>query len=148
MAFPSFDSLAKAWLDALTLARTLKGQAQILRDTSAAGNIGFTLIERFFEFIVAANARFEQLKAVPGIAQYAKDQVDNQLIDIVAEFNAMQTAIVDVITWVTTNIPKDGSGYLLVRQIDVGNNIVDRQFTPAQSAGLRTQLDALLATIA
>jgi hypothetical protein len=95
---------------------------------------------------VAAKAKFAASASVTGLGQYAKDQFGNQALDIVAEFNAMTSAVDACGTWINSNVPKDGSGYLLKDKLTVSGVDV-RTFTSAATAGLRTQIDSLLATI-
>lgn len=148
MAFPSDGGLAQAWIKALALAGAVKQTATGASSTAAAGNVNYSQIERLFVQLQSAHAEFAALSTTPGLAAYAQEQLDDNALNIATEFTSMQAAITAVLDWIKTNLPKDGSGYLLVRQIDGSNAVVDRQFTPAQTAGLRTVLDALAATIA
>jgi len=150
MAFPatggSVEQLSSALNEARALARKVKLESQSLRDQSAAGDVGARGIVLYMDDLQRANDRFEVLRQVPGIVQYARDQYDNQSIDIGAEFLSMQGAIVNTIGWINTNIPKDVSDWLLVESI-VANRLTSRMLTSAQTAALRTELDALIATI-
>ena len=61
----------------------------------------------------------------------------------------MLAAIDDTRAWVRASFPDsvgDGSGFLLA-QTWGSNGPVDRTFTPTQTSGLQTQLDALVATV-
>lgn len=86
-------------------------------------------------------------KTTPGLAQYAKDQLGDAALDIAAEVNATLAAMASAVTWITNNFPKDANGYILKDKILNGALDV-RAFTPAQMAGLKTQLNAILATFA
>lgn len=86
-------------------------------------------------------------KSAPGLAQYAKDQYWDAAFDIAAEINASVSAMNTAVLWIETNMPKDANGYLLKDRI-VNGNIENRVFTPAQLAGLKTQLNAILSTLA
>lgn len=147
MAFPSLaDPLARALINVQNTARQLKTYAQSLKDTSAAGPISANSIVDFYLALVAAKTVFTATAAVPGIAQYAKDQFGNQSLDVAAEFTAMSNAVNSCGTWINNNLPKDGSGYLLKDKLTVSGVDV-RTFSAATTAGLRTQLDSLIATI-
>jgi hypothetical protein len=124
----------------------MKQQAQGARDTMAAESVPSKTIIDVFLRLRGDRAAFDAAKAVPGLAAYAREQYDNPALDIVAEFNAMTSAIDNVTNWISTNFPKDGGGFLLAQTLGA-NGPVDRMFTPAQTAGLRTQLDALIATV-
>lgn len=87
------------------------------------------------------------LKSSPGLGQYAKDQFGDAALDIAADLNATLTAVAAAVTWITTSFPKDASGYILKDKI-VNGAIDNRIFTPAQMANLKTQLNAILATLA
>lgn len=92
-------------------------------------------------------ADLDRVRQVPGIGPYAQAQLGSPTLDVAAEFNAMLVAIDAVILWMRDNFPKDANGFLLA-QTWGENGVVDRQFSPAQTAGLRTQLSALIATVA
>lgn len=84
--------------------------------------------------------------AMPGIGVYAQNQVNDATYDVVAEFNAMVTAIDAATAWIEGNFPKDGSGFLLAHSFGP-SSIAARSFASASLAGLKTQLDAIIARI-
>lgn len=149
MAFPSSnsDDLASAWSAIRNSAAVVKRDSQTLHDRSAAGNIEAALILRYVESLANHNDAFARYTAVPGLAAYVREQVNNPAIDIVAEYNTMLAQINATKNWIAANFPKDGSGYLLYHTLGADGRIVQRTLTPAQTAGLRTQLTALIATI-
>jgi len=147
MAFPSTaDPLSRALLDVQNTARQLETYAQSLKDASSAGPISANQIIDFYLSLVTAKARFAAAAAVPGLAQYAKDQFNNPGLNIAAEFTAMTNAVDACGTWINGNVPKDGSGYLLKDKLTAGGVDV-RTFSSAATVGLRTQIDSLIATI-
>lgn len=122
------------------------GYCQRARDALAARNVTSTEIFDLFIRLKQDRAAFEAAKSVSGIADYARAQKNSETLDVVTEFTAMLAAIDNVTAWISTNFPKDANGYLLAKTWgDAGP--VDRTFTPTATAGLRTVLDALLATI-
>lgn len=152
MPFPSSGSSRESLSTALARLRAtahgVKQSAQDLRNASAAGNIVARRIVQVMEELTAANERFKTLKTVPGLAEYAKEQFADQGLDIMAEFGAMQSAVVACVTWIQTNMPKDSVSkrWIHVEELVDGKR-VDRLLDPASMAGLRTVLDALIATI-
>lgn len=85
-------------------------------------------------------------KAAPGLGQYAKDQFGDAALDIVADVNATLAAMAAAVAWIAANFPQDVNGYILKDKI-VNGALENRSFTPAQMAGLKTQLNAILATL-
>lgn len=118
-----------------------------LRDTSAAGNVSFNVVEGLHAYLVDTIAEWERIATVPGIAEYAQAQHNDPAYDIGAEFTAMVNAAAASRDFIETSIPKDVNGFWLVYSWDAEHKRVTRSFTPAQTVGLRTQLDALIATI-
>lgn len=148
MAFPtSTQTKADALAAVIRTAKNIKTYAQnqkaFLANNSASSN---AVLGVMFE-IRSAMEKWNQAKTVPGIGDYAKDQLNDPSLDIAAEFTNMVNAAQGVIDWIDNNFPKDANGYLLSRKI-VNASIEFRQFTPAQTQGLRDQLDILIATIA
>jgi hypothetical protein len=151
MAFPSstgtaHQSLASAWREAQELAASVRNQTQGVRTLAAASGLPAPRILRFTEMLAGSHASFTRIAAIPGIAAYAQAQINDDQVDIVAEFTAMRDAIASVVSWVVTNFPQNG-GFLLASSISAQGITTDRQFTPAALATFITQLDALLAAI-
>lgn len=148
MAYPASTSVPAQTLDAVDrLALNLKAFCQRRKAEMAAGNVPSTTI---FDVVINLRSARSQLQAaasVPGIAAYAQAQKGNPSLDIVAEFTAMVNAIDGVVSWVVANFPKDGTGTYLLAQTMGAEGPVDRQFSPAQTAGLRTALDSVINAI-
>jgi len=83
--------------------------------------------------------------AVSGIGDYLKLIKADPAFDAAAEFAAISAAIASAIAWIEANFPASG-GYLLERRFD-GNDLIERAFTPAQTADLRIQLQAITSAI-
>lgn len=153
MAYPASTQTLDAWLSKVdSVASSLKFSAQRLHTRSAAGTADMELIRRFFDELVDANNLFIAVAAVPGIVQYAKDQKEDPSLNPVTEFNAMAAEVVTTLDWIRTNAPSDnfgGSSYYLTFDLPTGNTTRSSvlTFTAAQTTALRTQLDALIATI-
>jgi hypothetical protein len=151
MAFPSSVGvpyiLANAWDSARKFAGQLKISATNLRAASLAGPVTSSDILNFQVLMADIKAQLAVVAAVPGLAAYAQAQVNNPSLDVAAAFTAMSNAIDNTGSWVITNFPKDGSGFLLSQTFNGGGRPTDRTFTTVTLAGFRTQLDALIATI-
>ena len=149
MAFPASQTKVKKALDDISsTALRIKGIVQSVRDESNAGDtprMRFVACQRQVQIALDIWAT---AVAVPGLPQYAKDQYDDQTLDIVAEYNAMKAAAEAVRDWVFNNMPTDaGSGAALLEVYDQGGNPTNIMTTTGQSAGFRTAADTFLATI-
>ena len=152
MAFPSTigskpDSLDTAWAQARAYAGSVKQRSVSITAASNAGAVSAVEIIALAADLATARENLARIAAVPGIGAYAQAQVSDATLDVAAAFTAMVNAIDATRTWIVTNFPKDGSGYLLAAQFDGTGRITYRTFDTVQLAGLRTQLAALIATI-
>ena len=150
MAFITIDTrktLSTALNQAQTTAAGLKRMAQRIRADCLAGNIsGYVLTQELMPALVAADVVFADVSSQPGLAAFAQDQVPDQpSYDPAAEFVTMRNAVDGVGAWIIANIPKSG-GKLTYETISATGVAAD-EFTPAQTAGLVTELDTLIATI-
>jgi hypothetical protein len=152
MAFPSatgskeFD-LERAWAHARQYAGMVKANAQNVRALSLAGTLPSANVLALVSFLADAKIEFARVSSVPGLAAYARAQVDDPALDIAAEFTNMVSTLDGTIGWIVTNFPKDAGGFLLAQTILASGRTQDRIFTAAATATLRTQLDALIAAI-
>ncbi len=117
----------------------------------AAGNCKADVIFSARADMIAADATLAKVAGIPGIVQYAKDQKNDQNLDIAAAYTSMRTAIQAVTTWIEANFPTysgQGGTWLLAYEWDANKtDFAQREFTPAQTAGLRTVLTAVADTI-
>ena len=127
------------------LATQTKNFATRRQQQMAAGNVGSSLIFDVHINMKRAAADLTAAASVSGIVQYAKDQKNDQNLDVVAEFNAMITAINAVVTAIESTFP-DSGGFLLAQTWGT-NGPEDRQFAPASTAGIRTQLQGVIDAI-
>lgn len=128
-------------------AADIKSRAQSLRNASAAGPVQSSQIIDWFVSLANARTVIAALASTPGLPAYAQNEVDDDTYNVTTEYTAMLAAIDGALAWVTTNFPKDGSGYLLAYQF-IGNAYTARTFSTAALATFRTTLDSLIATIA
>lgn len=131
------------WQQLLQLAATTKRNVDGLIASAAVEDVTGTKILDLFQTLQNADATMDALKVTPGLPAYAQTQMDDLALDIVDEFNTMQTALASVITWVADN----AGGQLLMPSMDGAGNMTYPSFTAAQTAGLRTELQALSDTI-
>lgn len=152
MAFPSDigskqDDLSRAWASIRSIAGNIKTQSTILRDTSAAGSIEASRIVSYSVNLANMREQLARFTAVPGLVAYVRTQVNDPTIDVVAEYNTMLIQLNATRTWIVNNFPKDANGYILYHQLDSNGKLVQRLLTPAQTAGLRSELTNLINTI-
>ena len=150
MAFPANTLTTELAFDVIrSNAIRVQNLAQALRDESAAGpteNIRYVGLQAT---ISSAVANMDAVSGTPGLEQYIRDQINDQTVDLVAEFTAMRSAMLTLRTWIFNNIPNDGTPgeyNLLVYDVD-GQEPTALVVTSAQTATFRTQADAMLATI-
>lgn len=91
---------------------------------------------------------FDNAAQTPGLPEYARAQVNDPNYDIVAEYQAMRSAIVALRDAVVSLFPKDASGWLLYQQLAADGTITVRTFTSAQTAVLIPHLDGVINSIA
>lgn len=149
MTFPSSngtkaETLESAWAGARSSATKVKQMASALKSASLAGPVPAQQILDFLSQLATQYDRLTVCAAVPGIGAYAASQVPG--FDSATEFSAVLSAITLVRDWMIANFPTSGV-YLLQRQFDSSGRTTDRTFSTAALAGLRTQLDTLLAAI-
>lgn len=145
MAWPT-GTLSITLEDVDRRASAVKQYATQSRDRMAAGNVPSTLIFDLFIRLKNDRAALASAATVPGIANYAQAQKGDTQFDVAAEFNNLLATIDGVTAWISANFPKDSNGYLLA-QTWGAEGPVDRQFSSATTAGLRSVLDTLIATI-
>lgn len=92
-------------------------------------------------------ARMDAWAATPGLVSYATAQVNDPSYDIVAEYQAMRSAMVSCRNDLMAMFPKDATGYLLYHTLDVDGRVQSRSFTAAQLAAAVVRMDAVIASI-
>ena len=123
----------------------MKLNLESMRARLSSQNADYEYLRAIYSLLKNANAQFDSLKTTPGLAQYAKDAENDQAYDVAAEFAAMQAAIASALAWMDANVPTNVTAKA---PADWGEGtIISNEFTPAQTAGLRTQLAAVEATI-
>ena len=151
MAYPTSRLravVARAFTNADSTAVRLRAMAGDLDGKLAAGPVTATVIlDDLLAELRSSRATLISSQNTSVILAYAREQFDDNAIDLPAEFTALIAAIDAVITWIVDNFPAGAGGYLERYQIAGNGALTDRSFTSAQTAGLRTQLQALFAAI-
>lgn len=145
MAFPASTlTLEAGWSDFRALALTVKRKTTQLRDLSAAGTTDRVLYVKLRGILDNAVTQWAAILAeTSGLQAYARDQLEDQSLDLSAEYTAMRNAAIALRDWLDANIPTGAGGAVLERQIDDTPLV----FTSGQTAGFRTEADTLIATI-
>ena len=144
MAYPT-DSLAQVLRGVDSTAISLKLWCQGRIATMAAGNTTTSAIFEDYRRLKIADDAFSAAALVPGLANYAQSDKNDLTLDVAAEFTGMRNAIATARAWVEANFPANG-GYLLTSQFS-GGQVVDREFSPADTATYRTSLQSVVGAI-
>jgi hypothetical protein len=147
MAFPAAqqtlaDGLAGIKREATSLKNYAVSFNAFTSANTSSANMSLDLLSRIKNAIDV----WDVAAAIPGMVQYAKDQHDDQGLNIVAEYNAMKAAAIIARDWIIAAFPTSG-GYILKDQLTADGSISVRQFTSANLVQLRQRLDDLIATI-
>lgn len=114
-------------------------------DAAAAGPVPRFRFPRLATTLSAGNVRLLEFESVGGIQQYARDQLDNQAFDVIAQFIDVRLQLGILIQWIITNYPVDGAGFLLTYTFEANGMQVSPDFPPAQLTGFRTQAQLFIA---
>lgn len=150
MPFPTANPLTAALVSAQQTATNLKYLAQSTATACAAGPVSANVLLQMMDTMVRAKATLNAAAAVPGMAQYAKDQYNNQSLNIATEFTAMVNAIDTAATQIAANIPKGTAGqggWMLTQKFAADGSVTVRTFSTAETAAIVTALNTLAATI-
>lgn len=137
---------ANAYDEAKSTAASVKRLCTDTKAAALAGPISANVIRQLLDKLISAKAKFAEITAIPGIAAYAEAQEGDSAYDVSAEFTAMTSEVDGILNWVIANIPTGTGGFVLTETWSTSGVSV-RTFSTAQTAGLRTELDALIATI-
>jgi len=147
VAFPTQTAtLARDLERAQLTAADLKRAAQNANTRMAGQSVSYDFILAILERLKSADAVFATTQGRAGIATYAQEQLGQ---NIVQDFTDMRAAAQSAFTTIRDLLPVQSgpNAYLQARTIDAQGNVTDRTFAPAQTAGVRTALDTVIATI-
>ena len=85
--------------------------------------------------------------ATPGLAEYAKAQVNDPTYDVGAEYVVMRDALVALRANIMAMFPKDAGGFLLYQTFRADGQLQSRTFTAAQVSAVLPLVDAVIAAI-
>lgn len=148
MAFPSDTArrtLSAGLQRAQSTAGSIKRIAQNNRDRMASSHITAGGILSLLDNLRGAHAQLTEVAAMPGIADYAQEQLE--VSDVAGDFSAMLSAIEGASAWIIDNFPRADDGALKMEDMDSEGQRTERTFSSAQTSGLRTALDAVIASI-
>lgn len=148
MGFPAEQYLSQknGWEQAQNLAARVKADATNYRDRSNSGMDRAILIG-FMESLSTAISRWQTIRSIPGVQGYARRVVDDNTLDLAAEFTAMVNTTTSLRDWIFDNFPKHTDGAWREFSRDNEGTRTALRFTAAQLADFRTQCDAVIATI-
>ena len=112
----------------------------------AGGSVDTVFVFNLLDQLSGLISNLNAVKTTSGLNAYATSEVPgyagNMTNDITATINAAQACI----DWVVANFPVSAP-WLLAFQLNADGSRTSRLFTSVQTAGLRTNLQSLLATI-
>jgi hypothetical protein len=154
MSYPASTKTLQKWVQEIDeKAVFLKAAAQQQSSLSSANQLNMDAVRRFFDLLVSVNVYFTSAASVTGLANYLIAEKQNQTADPFGDFTTMRNAVTATLDWLRTNVPEavfSGSTYKLGFLFPSDNVTASSSltFTAAQTAGYRTALTSLIATIA
>jgi hypothetical protein len=147
MALPLSVALDGAFTNIQTKASQVKSASTALKAKMESGPTEAREIINYAAALKKAYDVIQTNKSATGLNDYAATELSSPALDYVVEVTAVQTAMSDCYAWVSTNLPKDASGYLLIEKF-VNGTIEPRTVTSAQTAGLSALIATLLTKFA
>lgn len=145
MAFPSRNKITatQALTEITNLAARAKGLATTHKTKAIAGTLDGEELYNLFEELRGIHTQMNTLSKTSGLAGFAKEQFNDQNLNIVAEFNTMNTALDAIIVKLISFIPKDADGYVAVKKIEADRTTTSRPYTSKQVSEIRVLLNTL-----
>jgi hypothetical protein len=142
------NSLAYALNTVQNYAGQAKDRATSAIAAMAAASVDTTFVFSLLDQLSGLIANLNAVKNTVGLNSYATTNVPGYAGTMTTDITTTVTAAQDCIAWVVANFPKDNTAvWLLGFQLNADGTRVPRSFSPAQTAGFRTALQNLLATI-
>jgi hypothetical protein len=146
MAFKALNIvLSRAYDEIKREAAKVHRLANSLR-VASNGTITSEQILAFAGNLRSSRIIMQERSSISGIVDYAKSQESDQTYDISFEYSAMISQIDAVLLWISNNMPS-ANGYLQTNTLNQDGSISYREFETTITGGLRTALDALIASI-
>lgn len=148
MPIPASTSSLQYALDQVRgSAAGIKGGAQSYLAQLQSGPINTDWV---FQFLDAARFARDNLNAqasTPGLNVYATSQWSGYAGTLTTDIATVVANINACISWVAANFPTDAAGFIEGYKLNADGSRTPASFTSAQTAGLQTQLQALIASI-
>ena len=125
----------------------MKIATQALIDKSAASNINVNEILKYRKRLRSLIQLTPAIRDLSGMNVYAQSVYSDNTLDYTAECTAMLNAAQTTLDWINANYPQTslaGENAWAVVYEDINGDIVPYTFTPAQTAGFRTELTSLI----
>jgi len=111
----------------------------------ASSGADYDFLQAIYRTLTRADDQFTALKSTQGLAAFAKYQEDDDTYDVVTAFAEMQAAIVGAKAWLDANVPTSVTVKPPADWTD--DTMISNAFSPAQTAGLRIELTAVINVI-
>lgn len=151
MAFPSSNNTTSLGVILTTLqalASQAKSQSQNTVATMQAQSVDTTYVFQVLDRLNWLIATLTAWQGTTGLDAYASAELPGYNGTLTSDITAVINAAQACINWVVANFPKDSTNtYILAESINSDGTRTLRQFTPTQTAGFRTLMQALIATI-
>jgi hypothetical protein len=147
MAFIATKEVGEAAPELTGTARGAANACNSFKSASLNGNITVTQVLGLLSVMVDSIAKINSLKDTPGLEEYYKKAYDDPNYDVIPEFQTMITAMNDLASKITTDIPRSIAGYLDDRTLSAQGVLTDREFSTSAMSGVRAKIDAFLATV-
>lgn len=127
----------------------LKEQAEDAVTSMSAGPVDSNFVKGLYSSLNRSRTYLNNFKTLSGLTQFVKDHEGNQSYDVVAEINALVSAIQDAIDQVDADFPSTGTPPNRYRQfVKMEDGVVSfRSFPSGGTAALRTDLTAIATLI-
>lgn len=144
MTYPSKKkSLGKILAHADSYAEQTKAKADAFIVQASKGPVPGIKIKHLAVSLRDARANFKKIVTVSGLTDYAKVEMNDPALDLVAEI----TDIIAVIETVLLRLRADFTGQMLEDSQQTDGSFLSPQFSVANTANLRADLAALSALI-
>lgn len=145
----STSSIRNVASGVISEARAVKGFCQQAITQSAAGPVSANSVLGLCQRLNASKANILVPAQVNNAAMTSLAQ-DLGLADGPAAVAAVQdvvNSITNTIDWVVANFPKDAQGYIQKDTLNADGSVAVRQFTSAQTSGLRVALQTVVDSV-
>lgn len=138
----SADAYANIKRQANATKQYMGAQAAAMQAATVLAWVPLGVIQHLHDVI----ALMDGWAATPGLADYAKAQENDATYDVVAEYQAMRSAMVNALNTLVGMFPTSG-GFMAYQTLGADGTISVRTFTNTQLAAVRTQCQNVAATI-